>query len=94
MLDVVGGSSFLQKQCDTRSNSAADLDKWSLFSASPGAPTREVESRSSPQASRVGSRAPSLPGAYRVPGESFTTLSTPWSHYLYFCSVAQSLCCL
>jgi len=87
------------------SNSAADLHKWSLFSASPGLPTREVESRSSPQALRVGTNASSLPGTCRESGESFTTLSAPlrvtfftalfnWSHYLCSCSVALSLCYL
>ena len=78
MLDVVGGNSFLQSNAiQGLSNSTADLHKWSLFSASLGPPTREVESRSSPQAPHVGSSAPSLPGTCRESGESFTTLLAP-----------------
>ena len=77
------------------SNSAADLHKWSLFSASPGPPTREVESRSSPQAPRVGTSASSLPGTCRESGESFTTLSAPLRvTFSLHCSIGDITCVL
>ena len=78
-LDVVGGKSFLQKQGDTGlvKLCSKNLHNCFLFSATPGPPTRGVESRSSPEASYVGSSAPILQGTFRVPGESFTSHSAP-----------------
>ena len=92
--------SFLQKQSDTRLVKLCSKD-CSLFSASPGPPTRGVESRSSPQAPRVGSSAPTLPGTRRVPGESFTSHSAlaycnlfypqqRWSLELHFCNADEN----